>query len=180
MTGEIAVLPTRYNGVLYRSRTEARWAVFFAAMGVEAQYEPETFRLPSGLYLPDFFIPAWRVFVEVKGRAPSVLERKKCHELAEATAKPVFLAIGDPANKYGELFTVLMGVEAEGRYGGFAKCRKCDQPVLKYDGGMLPLIACATYDCGFDVFPGFGISSAIAAASDERFGAYPETIEVSK
>ena len=48
-------IETMYNGYRFRSRLEARWAVFFDALGVKYEYEPEGFLLPSGkCYLPDF------------------------------------------------------------------------------------------------------------------------------
>ncbi len=47
---------TSYGGRYFRSRLEARWAVFFDAAGVAWEYEPEGFELPSGLCLPDFRI----------------------------------------------------------------------------------------------------------------------------
>ena len=53
--GQIRAIETEYNGYRFRSRLEARWAVFFDALGVEYEYEPEGFELPSGKrYLPDF------------------------------------------------------------------------------------------------------------------------------
>jgi hypothetical protein len=54
---------------LFRSRTEARWAVFLDALGVEWQYEIEGYRLRSGPYLPDFWVEPWRAWVEVKPMA---------------------------------------------------------------------------------------------------------------
>ena len=51
----IKVINTYYKGYRFRSRLEARWAVFFDACGVEWEYEPEGFDLGNGLYyLPDF------------------------------------------------------------------------------------------------------------------------------
>lgn len=51
----IAPIQTTYKGYRFRSRLEARWAVFFDALGVPWEYEPEGFVLPSGAhYLPDF------------------------------------------------------------------------------------------------------------------------------
>lgn len=50
----IKAIETRYAGCRFRSRLEARWAVFFDTAGLEWQYEPEGFDLPSGWYLPDF------------------------------------------------------------------------------------------------------------------------------
>jgi hypothetical protein len=45
----------RYNGTIYRSVTEARWAIFFTFLEIEFEYEPETISLDNGQsYLPDF------------------------------------------------------------------------------------------------------------------------------
>lgn len=70
---------TEYKGCLFRSRLEARWAVFFDAVGIEWEYEPEGFQATDGTrYLPDFYLPKMiaasvtdfgtdGVYVEVKG-----------------------------------------------------------------------------------------------------------------
>lgn len=51
-------IETRYKGYRFRSRLEARWAVFFDALGLRWEYEPEGFDLGSaGFYLPDFYLP---------------------------------------------------------------------------------------------------------------------------
>jgi hypothetical protein len=48
-------IETHYKGYRFRSRLEARWAVFFDALGLAWEYEPEGFELGDGLrYLPDF------------------------------------------------------------------------------------------------------------------------------
>lgn len=50
-------IETYYNGRYFRSRLEARWAVFFDACGVKYEYEPEGYDLGDGLwYLPDFLL----------------------------------------------------------------------------------------------------------------------------
>ena len=50
-------IQTKYKGYHFRSRLEARWAVFFEEMGLDWSYEVEGFQLPSGAwYLPDFFV----------------------------------------------------------------------------------------------------------------------------
>lgn len=72
------VLPTRFGGRLFRSRTEARWAVFFHTLGVRWEYEPEGYALDSGAYLPDFYIPAWDSFFEVKSWAEISRFEKHC------------------------------------------------------------------------------------------------------
>src|SRR6187402_3278288 len=53
----IRSIKTRYKGCQFRSRLEARWAVFFDALNIIWEYEKEGFRLSDGtLYLPDFWL----------------------------------------------------------------------------------------------------------------------------
>ena len=73
-------IETEYNGYRFRSRLEARWAVFFDALGIDYEYEPEGYELPSGKrYLPDFRVKChgtrgecsdktFDLYIEVKGR----------------------------------------------------------------------------------------------------------------
>ena len=53
MTLSVRAKPTLYKGIRFRSRLEARWAVFFDALGIEWTYEPNVDGAPAG-YLPDF------------------------------------------------------------------------------------------------------------------------------
>lgn len=50
----IKAIETKYKGYRFRSRLEARWAVFFEALGLTWEYEPEGFHTAAGPYLPDF------------------------------------------------------------------------------------------------------------------------------
>jgi hypothetical protein len=59
-------IETIYKGYRFRSRLEARWAVFFDRCKEQWVYEHEGYRLPSGPYLPDFWFPQRRAFLEVK------------------------------------------------------------------------------------------------------------------
>ena len=64
----IKPIETYYNGYRFRSRAEARWAVFFDACGIKYLYEPEGFKLSDGtMYLPDFYLPESKTYFEVKG-----------------------------------------------------------------------------------------------------------------
>jgi len=70
----IKAIQTRYKGYHFRSRLEARWAVFFEKMGLNWEYEPEGFELPGLYYLPDFRVTTPQGFVmwyEVKPRGVS-------------------------------------------------------------------------------------------------------------
>jgi hypothetical protein len=58
---------TRYRGYRFRSRLEARWAVYFEVLGISWEYEPQGYELEDGIsYLPDFFFPELKCFGEVK------------------------------------------------------------------------------------------------------------------
>ena len=63
----LKAIETEYSGYKFRSRLEARWAVFFDALQINYKYEDEGYELSDGeLYLPDFYLPEFKVFVEVK------------------------------------------------------------------------------------------------------------------
>lgn len=67
---EFKAIETTYKGYRFRSRLEARWAVFFETMGYIWRYEHEGYERGGKRYLPDFEIddgPERTFFVEVKG-----------------------------------------------------------------------------------------------------------------
>lgn len=77
-------IETTYKGYRFRSRLEARWAVFFDALGLKWAYEPEGFELGGGVrYLPDFRVEypgrngpeRHRQWFEVKGDAETISQR---------------------------------------------------------------------------------------------------------
>ena len=91
----IKAIETVYNGYKFRSRLEARWAVFFDALNIEYEYEPEGYDLgEAGWYLPDFWIPRLGCWVEIKGQEPSDGEVHKIVELAMQSQKPAVIFIG--------------------------------------------------------------------------------------
>lgn len=79
----IRPIETEYHGYRFRSRLEARWAVFFDEIGADWVYEPEGYELPDGTrYLPDFLLHNVRgrgapdIYVEVKGALTATDLRK--------------------------------------------------------------------------------------------------------
>ena len=57
MEKEIKSIDTFYSGYRFRSRLEARWAVFLDNLKIKWEYESEGFELSDGRrYLPDFYI----------------------------------------------------------------------------------------------------------------------------
>lgn len=63
----IKAIETKYKGYRFRSRLEARWAVFFDALGVRWEYEKEGFEFNGIRYLPDFWLPDLKLWLEIKG-----------------------------------------------------------------------------------------------------------------
>jgi hypothetical protein len=92
----IKAKPTKYCGVQFRSRTEAKYCMLFNMFDVAWTYESRRFPLPSGSYLPDFFLPAWNTWIEIKGPHPTNHELLLCEELHRCTKQPVVIAYGWP------------------------------------------------------------------------------------
>lgn len=99
---EIKAIQTEYKGYLFRSRLEARWAVFFDALNEPWEYEKEGFDLGGdvGRYLPDFYLPKLDVWLEVKGKEPSEIEVERCRVLSIKTEKSVLIVAGVPKHFY--------------------------------------------------------------------------------
>ncbi|MDD5049632.1 MAG: hypothetical protein PHH49_08570 [Candidatus Omnitrophica bacterium] len=94
---EIKAIETRYRGYRFRSRLEARWAVYFDELGLKWEYEMEGFDLgEAGYYLPDFWLPQVRMWAEVKANDFNDAENTKARALAEATGRPVLRLVGPP------------------------------------------------------------------------------------
>lgn len=101
-------IETSYKGYRFRSRLEARWAVFFDALGAKWEYEREGYHLPSGDYLPDFFLyfrdddhdaccySGAGCWFEIKPLPPFPEERQLLRELAAATMHTSHMLCGVP------------------------------------------------------------------------------------
>lgn len=91
----LKAIETHYKGYRFRSRIEARWAVFMDAIKIPWEYEREGFDLGAdGNYLPDFWLPTQKEWVEIKGEKPSADEMRKATALAEASKCAVHLFWG--------------------------------------------------------------------------------------
>lgn len=96
----IKAIETVYNGYRFRSRLEARWAVFFDTLGIEYQYEPEGFDLGNGIwYLPDFWLPDFRLWIEIKGTEPTFDEQNKVALLAQGSGNNTAIFWSDFSRK---------------------------------------------------------------------------------
>lgn len=92
----IRSLPTEYAGCLFRSRTEARWALALDELGIAWEYEVEGFALDVGAYLPDFYLPAWKVWLEIKGPHATEREQQLAAALARSRQEWVVIFVGNP------------------------------------------------------------------------------------
>ncbi|GIF13981.1 hypothetical protein [Actinoplanes teichomyceticus] len=115
---DIEPIEMRYAGCRFRSRLEARWAVFFDHFNIRWEYEPQGFTFSTGTrYLPDFWLPAQEVWVEVKGQLS-----------LEGLATVCRAGVELPGTEEGILPRILLlgpvpppgGAHVHGAFGGFA------------------------------------------------------------
>lgn len=110
----VKAIETVYNGYRFRSRLEARWAVFFDMLEVKYVYEKEGYDLGKlGWYLPDFWMPHYAdpdiddgktgIFVEIKPVKATEQEYAMAFALAEQSGQNVFIFQGQP---YQDEYTV--------------------------------------------------------------------------
>lgn len=117
---EIQAIETQYNGYRFRSRLEARWAVFFDAADIKYEYEPEGFILNDGThYLPDFYLPDFKLYVEVKPNEKTRQEQghRMCNAFHISTGRAIFCTNGGPAdNQWGMLYAWELSDSGGGDY----------------------------------------------------------------
>lgn len=185
----IKPIQTSYKGYLFRSRLEARWAVFFDTLGIKWEYEKEGYDLgEEGWYLPDFWLPEEKIWVEIKGQSPTEKEKKKAEALFYHTSNPVILLSGALGDHLLECFIQEMAdngggyKQEQGKFYFYGHgqapglwvgiCRGRQEPVEYLDG-----------DCNYDVRffdsshdfnhpsdeDAHTYSAAIAAARSARF-----------
>jgi hypothetical protein len=104
---QIKAIETLYKGFRFRSRLEARWAVFFDVLGLRWDYEPQGFETTFGRYLPDFFLhceegterrPGSGRWIEIKG-VEDPLALPKLRDVCMATEHSGFLFYGLPSER---------------------------------------------------------------------------------
>lgn len=89
-----------FCGTKYRCTAEAQWAAVFHELALRPHYEPESFLLPSGKYLPDFWLPDSDVYIEIKGKY-SGAEPDRYKEFVLQTKRPLLFVAGYPRpNRY--------------------------------------------------------------------------------
>jgi hypothetical protein len=110
-------IPTKYAHTTFRSRLEARWAVFFDVLKIERPYETEGYQLRHGWYVPDFWLKTVRMWAEVKPEAMNAEETLKATDLALESGSPVLCLIGHPSNQpYEAIERISEGVTGRRSY----------------------------------------------------------------
>jgi hypothetical protein len=113
----IKAIETVYKGYRFRSRLEARWAVFFDALGIEWEYEAEGYELSDGSkYLPDFWLPTFNggMYVEVKPVGGDFSKARKFSEDSTSKQeKTILLAEGTPGERAYEYSTIEISMSGE-------------------------------------------------------------------
>lgn len=71
-------IPTKFEGTVYRSKTEAQFAYLFTKLGIKFLYEPENFSVGGLGYCPDFHLTDLDIWFEVKGEMTTEDENKIC------------------------------------------------------------------------------------------------------
>lgn len=93
-------IETIYKGYRFRSRLEARWAVFFDALEIEWDYEMEGFDLDGERYLPDFWLKTVNMWAEVKpDNGFGEREKRLAHKLADESKRAILFLTGVPEDK---------------------------------------------------------------------------------
>lgn len=147
MITAIPPVETRYKSYRFRSRLEARWAVFFDALEIPWRYEIQDYVLQSGTrYLPDFWMPLQDCWIEIKGDIPTSDEQAKCAGLAEVTNKNVYCFFGQITNPRHQDFE-----NNDGAYAWFHVTYQRES-----DGCLIPAVGwdnfqqwCECSQCGF-------------------------------
>ncbi len=143
-------IETIYNGYKFRSRLEARWAVFFDQLGIKYEYEKEGYVLNSGAcYLPDFWLPEISIRSTVLGKGTwleikpgNISTDEKDSQLYDSFVKEgrcgLILAKGSPE-------IVLGGDGGNNVLDQYLHCKDLNEIDTWWDS---PMLLCKCMNCG--------------------------------
>ena len=169
MTEAIKPIETLYHGYRFRSRLEARWAVFFDSLGVKYEYEPEGFKLPDGsMYLPDFRVMChasrgqacepFPLYIEVKGNMDEASAKKIKAFSWYSAFEGINLNLPDDE--------ILRSAKSKNRQSLLIVS---DIPDIEFAVDVHDSRVMGSYDClGFELYP-----HNYETVDGDHFGAYP-------
>lgn len=132
-------LPTTYNGIAFRSRLEARWAVFFDTLKIQYKYEPARLAVVPHGYTPDFLIPLQDRFdrvmwIEVK---PSDYESHDIDKPDALACEQIPVAfIHEPFIPAGDFDACVHSIYFGGACDydhGFCQCSRCGKIGFEFE-----------------------------------------------
>lgn len=152
-------IETEYKGYRMRSRLEARWGVFFDTLDIKWEYEKEGYDLDGIWYLPDFWLPEQKCWVEIKGQEPTSEELQKAKQLQVKSGRPVYILAGsigvEQDDKYTFdwklTFTCIGFINGEPMPCLWMECCDCSKIGLNPEykslcWGHLPYLSCQCYE----------------------------------
>ena len=169
-------IETHYRGCHFRSRLEARWAVFFQTLGVPWHYEPEGFKLSSGQwYLPDFLVrlKGSSLWIEIK---PAGIPAPLFEQFMQDSQQPgtILHEIPTPESVKAQEFDgyEFWWSKGRGSYRKFCICGSCGAVGFEYMGRS-ECIRCGCDKFGRDTHTSDHplILRALTAARSARFEA---------
>ena len=162
-------IDTVYKGYKFRSRLEARWAVFFDALNLKWQYEVEGFNLSDGrYYLPDFRVSTTKepvYWYEIKplddkgdGKLTQFAHDWR-NKYPDDRITDFTLLSGDPFDVLNDGLEFMKGVESYGHFyeNKFCICPRCaginNIPIADFSYDEIYFIC---YQCDFNTPCGGG------------------------
>ena len=152
-------IETYYNGYHFRSRPEARWAVFFDEMRIPYMYEHEGYEvvLSNGeriRYLPDFYLPDHRLWAEVKGATRrGQIPKEDAEKMSrmidfDGPCSNGIILLGDIPNPVGASDTMVWAIwKWSGKSLDYGYCYATEPPP---DGWDMDVFFSDTAPCSFD------------------------------
>jgi hypothetical protein len=170
-------LETFFHGYRFRSRLEARWAVFFLYLNIPYEYEPEGFNLgEAGYYLPDFWLPQQECWVEIKPGRPSDEETARLEALVNTSGHRGYIFYGavpypDPSEQHDPESAHYLDTYGWDCTHWWCECPKCGSLDIQFEG-RAERNKCDCFDAEKKHISGYGtrrLQEAYAAARKARF-----------
>jgi hypothetical protein len=121
-------IPTTYDGVQFRSRLEARWALFFDQLNILWQYEPFVIERNGKEYKPDFIVFNILfkeiLLVEIKPLEPNDEYVSYLKKIRDPKKKEFLILIGEP--KFGVFNGIrIFGKDNQHETTSLVPCQEC-------------------------------------------------------
>jgi hypothetical protein len=163
-------IETRFNGITYRSRLEARWACFFGWVGWRFVYEPEGFEHDAERYLPDFWIDEFDAYVEIKPHNAPEAELERAEEwqrVMTACGQRLTIIEGEPAPDSHKIWAMI----PERTAIRLMDCRRCSGISYTFENGWgeFGVHSCGN-NCEKEPILDDRVRAAMVYAMAERFG----------